>query len=207
MKLQLKTSVALLAFSLSACGYTTDFRNSNTNFGFATTQNALVQTGSGLSELNSRFNQDGHTIVNFEFNRAELDGTARAILDRQANFINGFPMIKFRVYGHTDQVGSEGYNNGLGLRRAQAVVSYLASRGVSRSRVEAVVSEGETMPLVDSGGRERLNRRAETQVVGFAAGFDGSEFDGKRAVVLYNEYVSGITAVEQASIAASVAAR
>ncbi len=207
MKLHIKTSVALLAFSLSACGYTTDFRHSQTNFGFATTQNALIQTGSGLSELNIRFNQDGHTTVNFAFNRSELDGTARAILDRQANFINGFPMIKFRVYGHTDQVGSESYNNGLGLRRAQAVVSYLASRGVSRSRVEAVVSEGETMPLVDSGTRERLNRRAETQVVGFAAGFDGSEFDGKRAVILYNEYVTGITTEEQAAITANAAAK
>ncbi len=194
MKMKIKTSVAFLAMTLSACGYTTDFRDNNRNFGFASTQNALVQTGSGLADLNSRFGQDHQTVVNFEFNRSELDGTAMAILDRQAQFINGFPMIKFRVYGHTDQVGSESYNDGLGLRRAQTVVGYLVSRGVSRSRVEAVVSAGESQPLVNSGNRERLNRRAVTQVAGFAGGFKGADFDGKRAALLYADYVLGKTA-------------
>ncbi len=194
MKLQLKTSVALLALSVAACGYTTDFRD-NGNFGYASTQNQLVQIAyggnQGLQDLNARFSADVPTLVNFEFNSTALDGAAMATLNRQAAFIAGFPMIKFRVYGHTDLVGSERYNDGLGLRRAQAVVNYLASRGISRSRVEAVVSEGESQPLVNTTGRERLNRRALTQVAGFAGGYNGADFDGKRAVILYNEYVLG----------------
>lgn len=194
MKLQLKTSVALLALSVAACGYTTDFRNSG-SFGYASTQNQLAQIAyggnRGLQDLNARFSADVPTLVNFEFNSTALDGAAMATLDRQAAFIAGFPMIKFRVYGHTDLVGSERYNDGLGLRRAQTVVNYLASRGISRSRVEAVVSEGESQPLVNTTGRERLNRRALTQVAGFAGGYSGADFDGKRAVILYNEYVLG----------------
>jgi peptidoglycan-associated lipoprotein len=198
MKMHMKTSVAILAFALTACGDTTDFRN-NSNFGYATTQNALVQTGSGLQELNSRFNQDVQTLVNFDFNSTVLDAEARAILDQQARFINGFPMIRFRVYGHTDLVGSESFNKGLGLRRAQAVVSYLASRGVSRSRLEALITRGKSEPLVNTQNPERLNRRAITQVAGFSSGYDGSEFDGKRAMILYDEYVKGDVAVEEAT--------
>lgn len=189
MKIQMKSSLALVAFALSACGYTTDFRDSG-NFGYASAQNQLVQTGTGLGYLNARLNTDVQTVVNFAFNRTELDATARATLDRQAQFINGFPMVKFRVYGHTDLVGSEAYNDGLGLRRAQAVVNYLVSRGVSRSRVEAVVSLGESQPVVNTTDRERQNRRAVTQVAGFAVGYDGADFDGKRAAILYTEYVT-----------------
>ncbi len=202
MTIQIKSSVALFAFALTACGYTTDFRD-NSNFGFATTQNLLVQSAyggnSGLQDLNGRFSADVPTTVNFEFNRSELDGAAMAALDRQAQFINGFPMIRFRVYGHTDKVGSENFNQGLGLRRAQAVVSYLVSRGVSRSRVEAVVSEGESQPIVNTEGRERLNRRAVTQVAGFARGFNGADFDGKRAALVYAAYVDDKAAEVEAN--------
>ena len=51
-----------------------------------------------------------------------------------------FPEVRFRVYGHTDAVGSSAYNKRLGLRRANAVVSYLSTQGIDRSRLEAVVS-------------------------------------------------------------------
>jgi peptidoglycan-associated lipoprotein len=197
MKMHIKTSVALLAFALAACNDTTYFRTNN--FGYATTQNMLLQTGSGLQELNSKFNQTVPTLVNFDFNSTALDAEARAILDQQARFINGFPMIRFSVYGHTDLVGSESFNKGLGQRRAQAVVSYLASRGVSPSRLEALVTRGKSDPLVNTPNPERLNRRAITQVSGFANGYDGSEFDGKRAMILYNEYVAGDVVVEEAT--------
>jgi peptidoglycan-associated lipoprotein len=39
--------------------------------------------------------------------------------------------VRFRVFGHTDKVGSNGYNQKLGLRRAQAAVAYLSSLGIS----------------------------------------------------------------------------
>jgi peptidoglycan-associated lipoprotein len=74
-----------------------------------------------------------------------------AILDKQANFIRQFPEVRFKVFGHTDLVGSQGYNYNLGLRRAKAVVNYLVAKG-SRSRLEAVVSYGKTRPLIQTNG-------------------------------------------------------
>ena len=60
--------------------------------------------------------------VNFAFNSARLDATARGTLREQAHWIRQFPEVRFRVYGHTDAVGSDAYNERLGRRRAHAVV-------------------------------------------------------------------------------------
>ncbi len=102
--------------------------------------------------------------INFAFNSAELSDEARSILQKQANFIKQFPEVRFRVFGHTDKVGSNGYNQRLGLRRAQAAVAYLSSLGISRSRLEAVVSYGETKPLIATNEAEVRNRRTVTEV-------------------------------------------
>lgn len=192
MKLYMKSSVAILALGLGGCvEYSTDFVN-GVPFGMSVAQNNLVQTGSGLDTLNNLFSANVPTVVNFEFNQSTLDAAARASLDKQAQFIRGFPMIRFRVYGHTDLVGGESFNRGLGMRRAQAVANYLVSRGVSPSQVEAVVTKGKSQPLVNTPNPERLNRRAQTQIAGMATGYNSFDFDGKRANILYTEYVLGI---------------
>jgi hypothetical protein len=96
--------------------------------------------------------------------------------------------VHFRVYGHTDKVGSTGYNKSLGLRRAKTVVNFLVSQGISRSRLEAVVSFGETQPLIVSEGRERRNRRTVTEVSGFVERHP-SVLNGKYAEIVYREYI------------------
>ncbi len=158
--------------------------------GFATANNLAYQTGEKTYVINlaERFSREVPDTVTFEFNSARLDAQARAALDRQAHFIRQFPEVRFRVYGHTDLVGSPAYNKRLGLRRAQAVVAYLASRGVSRSRLEAVASYGETRPIVNTQDRERRNRRTVTEVSGFVAD-NPLILNGKYAEVVWREYV------------------
>ena len=142
---------------------------SDVNFGTAVNQNVAINNGSENYRISlaRRFDAEVPTTVNFAFNSTALDETARAVLRQQAHFINQFPEVRFKVFGHTDLVGSTSYNRNLGLRRAQAVVLYLASQGVSRSRLEAVVSFGEEQPLIVTEGRERANRRTVTEVSGF----------------------------------------
>ncbi|MEO9864757.1 MAG: OmpA family protein [Yoonia sp.] len=178
----------------------------NGNFGNATMNNHLVQTGqNGLTiNLQRRFASEVESTVNFAFNSAQLDGAARATLTTQANWIKQFPEVRFKVFGHTDLVGSNSYNRRLGLRRAQAVVSFLASQGISRSRLEAVVSFGEEQPVVATQSMERRNRRTITEVSGFVDG-DGTELNGKYAQVIFREYVTsavpptGVTAAQSIS--------
>ena len=172
-------------------------------FGNATMNNTLVQSGERDYVLNlaARFAEEVDSTVNFAFNSAVLDGEAQAVLLRQANWIRQFPEVRFRVYGHTDLVGSNEYNQRLGLRRARAVVNFLVAHGVSRKRLEAVVSKGETQPLIVTQGRERRNRRTVTEVTGFVQD-NPLILDGKYAQVVYRGYVdsaipaTGLTVVE-----------
>jgi outer membrane protein OmpA-like peptidoglycan-associated protein len=160
-------------------------------FGNATLNNQLVMRGElqYTIELARRFSAEVDPSVTFAFNSDHLDGTARAILQRQASWIRQFPEVRFRVFGHTDLVGSDAYNRRLGLRRANAVVNYLISQGISRSRLEAVVSYGETQPLIPTPNRERRNRRTVTEVSGFV-GRHPTVLDGKYAQIIYRDYVA-----------------
>ena len=197
MKIYL-AAIAALAF-LAACDQTSGgaFDSPlgstlhNGNFGNATMNNHLAQTGqSGLAiNLQRRFSSEVESTVTFAFNSATLDNSARATLTQQASWIKQFPEIRFKVFGHTDLVGSSAYNRRLGLRRAQAVVSFLSSQGISRTRLEAVVSFGEEQPLVSTQAMERRNRRTLTEVSGFVDG-DGSELNGRYAQVIFREYVA-----------------
>lgn len=159
--------------------------------GAPTAHNRAVMRGEGeyAIQLAERFASEVPTTINFNFDDARLDGDARAVLDRQASWIKQFPEVRFRVYGHTDSVGGQGYNKQLGLRRARAAVSYLVSRGISRDRLEAMVSLGETQPLILTEDRERRNRRTVTEVSGFFKRHP-TVLDGKYAQVVYREYIS-----------------
>tara|TARA_R110002095_G_scaffold208655_1_gene194522 strand:+ start:77 stop:634 length:558 start_codon:yes stop_codon:yes gene_type:complete len=170
------------------------------HFGNANLNNRLIMTGERqyTFDLANRFASEVTSVVNFEFNSAQLDANAQAVLRQQANWIRQFPEIRFRVFGHTDAVGSNRYNKALGLRRAKAVVSYLSTLGISRSRLEAVVSFGETQPLIVTQGRERKNRRTVTEVSGFVERHP-TVLDGKYAQIIYRDYVASSTPPSQLS--------
>lgn len=174
-------------------------------FGNATMNNTMIMSGEKdyVVSLANRFAEEVPSTITFAFDSARLDGTARAVLDQQASWIRQFPEVRFRVYGHTDAVGSDAYNRRLGQRRANAVVAYLSSRGISRGRLEAVVSYGETQPLIVTQGRERRNRRTVTEVSGFLKRHP-TVLDGKYARVVYREYVQSATAPTALSDSASL---
>ena len=159
-------------------------------FGNATMNNTLIQTGElqYTVALAERFNAEVPDTINFAFDSAQLDEEAMAILRKQANFIRQFPEVRFRVYGHTDLVGSAAYNQRLGLRRAQAAVAYLTSQGISKSRLEAVVSYGKTRPIVQTAQPEERNRRTVTEVSGFVESHP-LVLNGKYAAIIWREYV------------------
>nr|WP_245764281.1 OmpA family protein [Sulfitobacter marinus] len=187
---------------LAACGqssdpvYTQFHRQAGSitdigTFGDATLNNRLIMTGEKqyTFDLANRFASEVQSTVTFAFNSAQLDGAAQAALRQQASWIRQFPEVRFRVYGHTDAVGSDQYNKALGMRRAQAVVGFLATQGIGRARLEAVVSFGETQPLVVSQGRERANRRTVTEVNGFVKRHP-TVLDGQYAQIIYRDYVA-----------------
>lgn len=199
-----------LVLGLAACDPNAPVGGSLDNdvFGPASRNNIGIQTGqiSFAQQLNQRFIQEVPTTVNFAFDSALLDAEARAILDRQAEWIRQFPEVRFRVYGHTDLVGSPAYNQRLGQRRAEAVVAYLTSRGISRSRLEAVVSFGLTRPVVVTSEPKRLNRRTVTEVSGFLQRHP-TVLDGQYAAIIQREYIaSAVRPLPAVSVTGSVVA-
>ena len=205
MRNQLKLTLAATSIlALTACSDSDVFSSwtqeaggymDNGTFGNATLNNTMVQKGelSYAINLNERFAAEVDTTVNFEFNSAILDGPARQIIQKQARFIAQFPEVRFRVFGHTDLVGSDAYNKSLGMRRARAVVNELARLGISKSRVEAVISEGETQPLVAVQTEERRNRRTVTEVSGFVQS-NPLIMDSRYAEIIHREYIESATA-------------
>lgn len=190
LKITAAASVLLTSGCLAPAG---SMLNEGTFAGAATSnqfaQTAYLEPGAALQSLDEQFRRATPTMINFEFNRSALDTESKTILRGQAAWMKGFPHVRFTVYGHTDLVGSTGYNNSLGQRRAQAAVNYLVSQGVPRKNLIAVVSKGESEPLINTQDRERLNRRTVTAVSGFVKGYIGDDFDGKVAVKVYNSYV------------------
>lgn len=162
------------------------------HFGDSTMNNTMIQAGlkDYVMELGGRFAREVPDTVNFAFNSAVLDAQAQDTLRRQAHWIRQFPEVRFRVFGHTDLVGSNAYNQRLGLRRAQAVVAFLGTQGISRSRLEAMVSYGKTRPIIQTTNEERQNRRTVTEVSGFVQRHP-TVMNGKYAEVVFREYIVG----------------
>lgn len=159
-------------------------------FGNATMNNELLMTGKidATAALGGRFATEVPSTITFAFNSSQLTDAARTTLRQQADWIKQFPEVRFRVYGHTDLVGSDAYNKALGLRRAKAVVAYFGSLGISTARLEAVVSYGKTQPVVPTPGPEERNRRTVTEVSGFVNERE-MLLNGKYAAVIMREYI------------------
>lgn len=210
MNAYLKNALIVASIAtLASCSKETNFMRSfyteagsdldEGGFGNSTMNNMLIQSGqkSYAIDLSNRFAAEVPATVNFAFNQSTLDASAIASLRKQANWIRQFPEVRFRVYGHTDLVGGNAFNKRLGLRRARAVVRFLSSQGISRNRLEAVASFGETQPLVVSQGRERRNRRTVTEVSGFVQN-NPTVMNGKYAQIIFRDYV--LSAVEKSSL-------
>jgi outer membrane protein OmpA-like peptidoglycan-associated protein len=157
--------------------------------------NTLIQSGQLDYTINlaRRFTSEVSDTITFDFNSSTLTPQGQATLRQQASWIKQFPEVQFKVFGHTDLVGSTAYNRRLGLRRAQTAVNYLISQGIERNRLEAVVTFGETRPLIQTEAREMRNRRTVTEVSGFVRNHP-TVLNGKYAQIIFREYVESGTA-------------
>jgi outer membrane protein OmpA-like peptidoglycan-associated protein len=100
-------------------------------------------------------------LVFFDWNKADLTDRARQIIGEAAG-ARGTGVTRIEVNGFTDRSGSDQYNQGLSVRRANAVAAELVRRGVPRNEI-MTRGFGEANPLVPTadGVREPQNRRVE----------------------------------------------
>lgn len=99
--------------------------------------------------------------MSFLLNSADLTAQARATLDRFAARLLSIGSFRpFAVEGHTDSSGTREANQQLSRARAEAVVNYLAAKGVDRSKLVAQ-GYGYDRPLAGRSADDPANRRVE----------------------------------------------
>ena len=103
--------------------------------------------------------------ITFGYDSATVQPQFQATLDQVATSLRDYPSTAIDIYGHTDSRGSDVYNQGLSERRANAVQSYLSSRGVQYERV-ATRGYGETALKCAETSEDgyRCNRRVEIRI-------------------------------------------
>lgn len=104
--------------------------------------------------------------IYFDSGSANIKRESYSVLDTNAKKLKMRTKESIVVVGHTDNVGSDSYNKKLSEARAKSVMNYLASRGVSSSRIRSV-GQGETQPITANTterGRAK-NRRIEIELI------------------------------------------
>ena len=108
----------------------------------------------------------GSDHLKFEFDKADLRPEDRELLSRIAGIILTSRDYTISVNGHTDDVGSDAYNQKLSERRAEAVRDYLIKAGLP-AEIFTVQGHGKSLPLVRGSSEEARakNRRVELGLV------------------------------------------
>ena len=106
----------------------------------------------------------------FDFDKTVLKPEAKAKLDDLVAKTSAIALEVIIAVGHTDSVGTDGYNQKLSVGRSEAVKAYLVSKGIEKNRVYTE-GKGEKQPVADNKTTEgrAKNRRVEIEVVGTRA--------------------------------------
>ena len=105
---------------------------------------------------------DLRSEASFDINSAKISDDFRTSLTTMAEVIGEYDKTAVHIIGHTDNTGTESYNQALSEKRATAVTRYLSRNGVAQTRMR-YSGRGESTPIdsnASSSGRSR-NRRVE----------------------------------------------
>ncbi|MBI4470484.1 MAG: OmpA family protein [Acidobacteria bacterium] len=98
----------------------------------------------------------------FDFNKATLRPQAREVLSRVVGILLVAPSYRLKVEGHTDNIGSDSYNQRLSEKRAGGVRDYLVASGLT-DEIITMEGFGKSRPIVsnDTAANRQKNRRVE----------------------------------------------
>jgi peptidoglycan-associated lipoprotein len=145
---------------LAAC----DTTPTNTNAGTGATTATPTASAPAVSIADELKTQVGDRVL-FGFDKSDISPEAKAILTRQAAFMQKYPSATFTIEGHCDERGTREYNLALGERRATSAKNGLVALGVAAGRLQTI-SYGKERPAVvgSNDAAYAQNRRAVTVV-------------------------------------------
>ena len=106
--------------------------------------------------------------IQFDTDSYELKEESNEELEKLLHLMQINPTLRIELSAHTDDRGSDRYNDQLSSLRGQAVAGWLTDRGIAVERIEAM-GYGKRKPLVpnDSDENRALNRRVEIKVLDY----------------------------------------
>lgn len=109
---------------------------------------------------------DTRLLIFFDFNKTDLKDESVPELDRLAEYLADNSNIDIRLEGHTDDVGTDEYNDKLSTDRANEIKKYLVDKGISTGRITAK-GFGKRQPLINEKTDEArtTNRRVELKII------------------------------------------
>ena len=121
-----------------------------------------------ITEIPEEIRQSMINISNtlFEFDRWNLSSEAIVELAKVMKWLNEHPTIHVEIEGHTDNIGSQAYNQRLSEDRARSVYEYFVAHGVKSQRL-SFRGYGFSKPVADNStaeGRQK-NRRVELKII------------------------------------------
>jgi len=101
-------------------------------------------------------------VIYFDFGKFKLKPSCYSLLNRLASELVSNPETKIEITGHTDNIGSDGFNDELSLKRAEEVKIFLLLQNVSSAQI-VVKAQGSKTPVTDNNSDEQraMNRRVE----------------------------------------------
>jgi outer membrane protein OmpA-like peptidoglycan-associated protein len=105
--------------------------------------------------------------VNFDFDKATIRNADIAELRKAVDFVKKYPGYKTSIEGHTDNIGSEKYNQSLSERRAAAVKEYVLKQGLADGARIKTKGYGKSKPIADNSTEKGRfeNRRVEILIL------------------------------------------
>ena len=125
----------------------------------------LLSLKSLSSEKNLKGNQYRLDKIYFDYNKYTLLPVSEGQLNDLVEFMKRFPKIHIKVFGYTDNIGTNDFNEQLSIARANAVVDYLITHGISEHRL-LFQGMGSVNPVAGNETEEgrKLNRRVEFSI-------------------------------------------
>lgn len=105
--------------------------------------------------------------IEFEKQKATIKSETYALLDMIASKLQKFSDVNIVIQGHTDNTGTDEFNNKLSIDRAEAIKEYFVQKGVDENRL-STVGYGKTRPAFpnNSDKNRQKNRRVEFKIKG-----------------------------------------
>ena len=126
----------------------------------------LEGTGVSVTRIGDNITLNMPGNVTFASNSSDLSPAFFGVLGSVTKVLNKYEKTVVEVAGHTDNTGSDQYNQGLSQRRSGSVGQYLQAQGINDQRI-MTLGLGEQYPVADNSttsGRQS-NRRVELTLV------------------------------------------